>query len=343
MRVAIGVDSHKETLAAAAVDELGRQLAAQVFANDPAGHRRAASWIASLGEYRTIGVECSGSYGAALTWLLMDRGEDVHEVPGVQTYRERKRRPSAGKSDPVDATAIARVVARETHLPTPKRAGLLVDIRLLNHRRDQLVRARTRLVNQAHRDLVILKPGYQKTVKTLRSKRNVRGAIALLKSDTSVRSELARARLDEVLQLDDAIYALGKRIARALEESGTSLMAVRGIGVFVAATILGEVGDVSRIRSKAAFASFAGTAPLEASSGQTKRHRMNRGGNRQLNNALHVIAKAQSRIVPEARDFVGRKMQEGRSYKEALRCLQRHLANVVYRVLVEDERSCVTS
>lgn len=338
MRVAIGVDTHKETLAAAAVDELGRELAVEIFPNDPAGHRRAAEWIESLGEYRTIGVECSGSYGAALAWLLMDRGEDVHEVPGAETFRERRRRRSAGKSDPVDAVAIARVVARERHLPIPKRAGLLVDIRLLNDRRDQLVRNRTRLMNQAHRDLVILKPGYQTTVKSLRSKRNVRAAISLLGDDLSVRAELARTRLHDVLELDDVIYGLSKRIADKLEESGTSLTAIRGVGVFVAATILGEVGDVSRIRSKAAFASFTGTAPLPASSGQTNRHRMNRGGNRQLNNALHVLAKAQSRIVPEARDFVERKIQEGRSYKEALRCLQRHLANVVYRTLVEDAR-----
>lgn len=116
MRVAIGVDSHKETLAAAAVDELGKQLEHRVFANDPNGHRKARDWIAGLGEHRVVGVECSGSYGAALAWFLMDRGETVHEVPPTQTYRERNRRRSAGKSDPVDALAIARVVAREERL-----------------------------------------------------------------------------------------------------------------------------------------------------------------------------------------------------------------------------------
>jgi transposase len=123
-----------------------------------------------------------------------------------------------------------------------------------------------------------------------------------------------------------------------LEKAETSLTQIRGIGPFVAATILGEVGDVSRIRSKAAFASLAGTAPLKASSGKTSRHRMNRGGNRQLNRALHVMAKTQSRVLPGAREFVGRKMEEGRSYKEAIRCLQRHLTNVVYRTLVEDAK-----
>lgn len=127
-----------------------------------------------------------------------------------------------------------------------------------------------------------------------------------------------------------------------LVEAGSSLTSIKGLGPFVAAKILGEIGDVSRIRSKAAFASLAGTAPVKASSGQTTRHRMNRQGNRQLNRALHVVAKAQSRLCPEARDFVGRKMQEGKSYKEALRCLQRHLANVVYRTLIKDAKMAIS-
>lgn len=338
MRIAIGVDSHKETLAAAAVDQVGREVDLRVFPNDPAGHRSAFQWMVSIGEARTVGIECSGSYGAALAWFLMDHGEDVHEVPSGLTFRERNRKRSDGKSDPVDALAIARVVVREPDLPLPKRAGLMVDLKLLNDHRDQLIRNRTRLANQAHRELVILRPGYQKSVKSLRSKKYVRLALAMIKDDHSIRAELTRERLGRMLELDDEIYRFGKRIAAKLDESGTSLMEIKGIGIFVAAKILGEVGDVTRIRSKGAFASLAGTAPVEASSGKRKRHRMNRGGNRQLNHALHVLAKTQSRVVPEARAFVGRKMEEGRSYKEALRCLQRHLTNVVYRTLLEDAK-----
>lgn len=339
MTVAIGMDSHKETLAAAAVDRLGRPLDIREFPNDPAGHRQTLDWLTAFAWPRRVGIECSGTYGAALAWFLMGRGEDVREVPPARAFRERGRQRSAGKSDPVDAVAIARVVARDDHLPTPKRAGLMVDIRLLNDRREQLVRTRTRLVNQAHRDLVVLRPGYHRDVKSLRSKKNVRRAMALLDGDECVRCELTRQRLDEVLRLDDEIYVLSKRIAAKLEQSKTSLTGIDGVGTFVAATILGVVGDVSRIRSKAAFASLAGTAPLLASSGKTNRHRMNRGGNRQLNRALHVVAKTQSRMVPQAREYVGRKMQEGRSYKESLRCLQRHLTNVVYRALVDDARA----
>lgn len=338
MSVAIGVDSHKQTLAAAAVDEVGRPLEIQVFANDPKGHKKAFEWIVALGEDRVTGIECSGSYGAAFAWFLMDRGEDVREVPTARTFGERKRKRSDGKSDEVDALAIARVVAREDNLPVPKQAGITVDLKLLNDHRDHLIRARTRLSNQAHRELVILRPGYQKVVKSLRSKKYVRAALALLEDDMSVRAELTQQRLRQSLQLDDEIYRLGKRIEALLVESKTSLTEMKGVGTFVAAKILGEVGDVGRIRSKAAFASLAGTAPLAASSGQRTRHRLNRGGNRQLNHAIHVIAKTQSRTVPEVREFVGRKMNEGKSYKEALRCLQRHLTNVVYKTLLEDSR-----
>jgi transposase len=281
-----------------------------------------------------VGIECSGSYGAALAWFLMGRGEDVREVPTARTYRERKRKRSDGKSDAVDALAIARIVAREQNLPVPKQAGLMVDLKLLNDHRDHQIRARTRLSNQAHRELVILRPGYQKVVTSLRSKKHVRAALSLLEGDVSIRAELTRERLTRRPELDDEIYRLGKRIEALLVESKTSLTEMKGVGSFVAAKILGEVGDVARIRSEAAFASLAGTAPLPASSGQTTRHRLNRDG----------IAKTQSRMVPEVREFVGKKMGEGKSYKEALRCLQRHLTNVVYRRLQEDaKRSAITT
>jgi transposase len=132
LSVSIGVDSHKQTLAAAAVDEVGRPLDSLEVSNDLQGHKRLHNWICSLAEPRVVGIECSGSYGAALAWFLLDRGEDVREVPSARTYRERKRKRSDGKSDPVDALAIARVVARENGLPVPKRAGLMVDLKLLN-------------------------------------------------------------------------------------------------------------------------------------------------------------------------------------------------------------------
>ena len=338
----IGVDTHKATLAFAAADDVGKLIETKQFSNDPVGHRKAADWIARFRPPRTIGIEGSGLFGAAFTWFLFERGEDVKEVPPGLTFRERNRKRSDGKSDPVDALAIARVVAREQHLPIPKRAGLMVDLKLLNTYREHLIRQRTRLANYAHRDLVILRPGYQRTVPSLRSMKNINQALALVQRDTSIRAELITERLQQILVLDTQVRQIEKRIAGMLESTQTSLTQLKGIGVFVAATILGEVGDVGRIRSRSAFASFSGTAPLKASSGKTSRHRMNRGGNRQLHRAIHTMAKTQSRVVPEAREFVARKMQEGKTYKEALRSLQRHLSNVVFRTLVEDAKRVQT-
>jgi transposase len=216
-------------------------------------------------------------------------GEDVHEVPPSLTAGQRRRRRFQGKSDVVDSVAIARVVAGEQALPSASRQGLLSDLRLLVDYRDQLVRAKTQAANRAHADLVAIRPGYGTTVPNLRAKKHLARARSLLNGDRSVRGELLRRRLAEVSRLAGEI-ALDRRIATAVAETGTSLTRIPGVGPFIAARILGEVGDPSRIRSKAAFAVLSGTAPLPASSGRTHRHRLNRGGNRQLNWALHYVA-----------------------------------------------------
>ncbi|MGH2806585.1 MAG: transposase [Actinomycetota bacterium] len=149
-------------------------------------------------------------------------------------------------------------------------------------------------------------------------------------------AELVRRRLAQMRRLDADIATIDKDIAAKLEESETTLTEIPGVGPFVAARILGEVGDPNRIRSRAAFGVISGTAPLVASSGRVARHRLNRQGNRKLNRALFVVAMTQARIHPEARAYMARKRSEGKSYWEALRCLKRNLANVIYRRLVED-------
>jgi transposase len=333
MGVAVGVDSHKSSLAAAALDELGRVLGARQFPNDAVGHRRLIEWATAQGDDRVIGVEGAGSYGAGLTRQLLNAGEDVYEVPAFVSYRERRRNPSRGKSDPADAVAIARVTARREGLCSPRRRDVFVDLKLLS---DQLVRARTQLINRTHKDLVISHPGYEAKIPKLNRKNDQVVAMTLLRGDRSVRAELIRDRIAEIRRLTKKITALEKLIATKVTESGTTLTVLHGIGVVIAAKILGEVGDPSRIRSKGAFAMLTGTAPLEASSGTTKRHRLNRGGNRQLNYALHMIARSRLRHDPDTRAYVARRQMEGKSDKEALRCLKRHLSNVVFRQLVVD-------
>jgi transposase len=161
-------------------------------------------------------------------------------------------------------------------------------------------------------------------------------ARGLLRGDRSVRANLIRDRIAEIRRVTKKIADLEKLIATKVKESGTTLTALDGIGFVIAAKILGEVGDTSRIRSKGAFAMLTGTAPLEASSGTTKRHRLNRGGNRQLNYALHMVARSRLRHDPDTRAYVARRQMEGKSDKEAVRCLKRHLSNVVFRQLLID-------
>jgi len=336
MGVAIGVDSHKSSLAVGVLDEIGRTVGVSEFANDPRGHDLLIDWIGRCGTERVIGIEGSGNYGAGLARRLLKAGEDVHEVPAFLSHRERKKNPSRGKSDVNDAIGIARVVARGEGLSSPQRTEPFQDLKLLSDHRDQLVRARTQQINRTHKDLVISHPGYEKRIPKLSSKKNLRTALTLLRSDHSVRAELIRDRITELRRLNERISAVEKEIAGKVKESGTTLTKLRGIRFIMAAKILGEVGDASRLRSKGSFAMLTGTAPLEASSGRTKRHRLNRGGNRQLNYALHTMALARCRGDEDTKAYMARLHREGKSAKEAMRCLKRQLSNVVFRQLVAD-------
>jgi transposase len=336
MGVAIGVDSHKSSLAVGVLDKMGRTMGVLEFANDRVGHDSLIDWIDRYGPTRVIGIEGSGSYGAAVAQRLLQAGDDVREVPAFKSHRERKKNPSRGKSDVNDAIAIAQVVARGEGLSSPLRKAIYQDLKLLSDHRDQLVRARTRLINRAHKDLVVSHPGYEKRIPMLTSKKNLKSAMTLLRGDSSVRAELIRDRIAEIRRLDDKIGAIEKQIAVKVSETGTTLTQLRGIGFIVAAKILGEIGDVARLRSKGSFAMLTGTAPLEASSGKTKRHRLNRGGNRQLNYALYMMALARCRGDADTQVYMARLRIEGKTSKEAMRCLKRHLSNVVFRQLLVD-------
>jgi transposase len=223
MGMSIGVDSHKRSLAAAAVDELGRALGGREFPNDPAGHAKLLSWVRTLETPRRIGVEGSGSFGAGLVRCLLASGEEVREVPASLTYRERRRKGSQGKSDPVDALAIARVVARGEELPFTERQVVAQDPKALSEDREQLVRQRTQVANRVHHDLVILCPGYQRRVANLTAKRYLSRVVTLLRGDRSVRAELVRRRISELRRIDRELLRCRSEIGAKLEESGSTL------------------------------------------------------------------------------------------------------------------------
>ena len=325
---AIGVDTHKLSLAACAVDERGVALAEMTFANQPAGHTALAAWANRLDRDAVIGIEGSASYGAALARFLIDAGQAVREVPAHLTRRERIATRRPGKSDPGDALAIARVTLREATLPPVRRADASRELQLLVTAREDLVAEATRTRNRLHADLLLLLPG---TSGSLVGTRALSALAVRLRRCPGLQAELARQRLRDLRRLTAEAGRLQARISQRV--AGHPLLEIPGIGTLLAAKLLGEVGDVGRFRSADGFAALAGVAPVPASSGQVQRMRLNRGGNRQLNRSLYLAALVQLRHHPPAQAFVARKRAEGKSQREAIRCLKRHLARVVFRAL----------
>ena len=332
MRV-VGIDTHKATLAACALDEVGQVVAERTFTNDPAGFPALLGWLHELADVGRVGLEGSAGYGAAAARFLLDAGLPAVEVPPQLSHRERGRTRRAGKSDPGDALAIARVVLREAELPPVRVADASRELQLLVEARDDLAAETTRVRNRLHADLVVLAPGYSAVAANLVADKHRRTAGQLLRRLPGVQAELARGRLTRLAQLTTEIRVLDRRIAALVADH--PLRALWGAGPLVTAKLIGEVGDIRRFRSADAFAMLAGVAPVPASSGQVSRMRLNRGGNRQINRALHGIVLAQVRTYPPAQAFVARKRAEGKSWREALRALKRHLARIVFRLLTQ--------
>src|SRR5215211_319991 len=336
---AIGIDTHKGTLAACAVDAVGAVIAERTFDCTAAGFDELAAWATIAAPGATIGIEGSSSYGAPLAHRLVATGHNVREVPPHLSRRERGRSRRPGKSDPGDALAIARVTLRESDLPPVRLEDRSTELGLLADARDDVVHAQTRARNRLHAHLVVLLPGYGRTVSQLVSGRQLATIETALAGLPGIRAELARTLLDEVRDL-------GRRSAE-LEQSIRVLLAdhpvlgLPGVGVLTAARLIAEVGEIERFRSPAAFAMLAGVAPIPASSGEIRRMRLNRGGNRRLNRALYTIALSQAWHHPPAKAYIERKRAAGKSWPEALRCLKHRISRPVFRLLQEGQSTWV--
>lgn len=327
----VGIDTHKATLAACAIDDIGQVLAERTFPNEPAGFTALVTWLGEQGDISRIGLEGSAGFGAAAARFLLAAGLPAIEVPPQLSHRERQRTRRAGKSDPGDALAIARVTLREAELPPVRLADASRELKLLVEARDDLAAEATRVRNRLHADLVVIAPGYSAVATNLVAEKYRRAVANILRRMPGVQAELARGRLGRLGELAIELRGLDRQIAARV--AGHPLLTLWGAGPLVTAKLVGEIGDISRFRSADAFAMLAGVAPIPASSGQTSRMRLNRGGNRQINRALHGIVLAQVRTYQPAKDFVARKRAEGKSWREALRALKRHLARIVFRLL----------
>ncbi len=345
--ITIGIDPHSRTHAAAALDDRGRVLAELAVGSGPRELDRLARWIAGMGPERLVAIEGARGFGLALCRRLQRAGEVVVDVAAALTVAERRSARRSGKDDRGDALAVARVALREQGLPLISAETNGSDLKLLVDARDQLVAEATRTRNRLHALLLSIAPGYHEHVRDLTSSTALMVARRLAvraRPTDRVRSTLACAAITRLRSLAGEIAALEREITAGLDRAApANLLSICGVGPLVAAKILGEVRDVSRFSSSAAFASYSGTAPIPASSGTVIRHRLHRGGNRQLNRALHTVALTQARRDDRARAFLARKRAEGKTPREARRALKRHLAVAVYRALVMDAQEDLTS
>ena len=332
-----GVDTHRDTHTAAVIDPVGRLLDHHTFGASPAGYRRLLAWLQSFGTVQRIGVEGTGAYGNGLTNYLTGQGMTVIEVDRP----DRKTRRSAGKSDPIDAEAAARAAASGTRTGTPKtRTGDVEALRNLrvarrcaiSHRADCIRRIKTLLVTAPEplrgqlrhlsaRELIAtcaaLRPD------PARVSRPDQAAKAALRSLASHHNHLT----EQIAELDTLIQPLVTAI-------NPRLLELNGVGADIAGQLLVTAGqNPDRIRSEAAFAMLCGVAPIPASSGQTHRHRLNRGGDRQANSAIHRIVICRLRWDPRTRAYMTRRTTEGLSKKDVIRCLKRLIARELYYAL----------
>jgi transposase len=340
MEVLIGVDPHKDSVAVAAVDEVkGELLERAAFPQNRKGLRSLDRWARRFPERRWAMENASG-LGRYLAGRLVDSGESVVDVPPKLSARARVLSTgNAHKNDGLDALATALAASRNGRLAQVDPEAASEALRLLSERREDLVAERTRALNRLHGLLRDLLPGgVARTLSADRAARILRG-IRPKGTSARLRRRLASEVLRDVRSLDRKIADLNGRIKAEVEASGTTLTQIFGIGPILAAKIIGTVCDVGRFPTKAHFASYSGTAPLEASSGQVVRHRLSLAGNRHLNNALHMVAVCQARSDARGGAYYRKKIAEGKSRKEALRCLKRRISDAVFRSLMADSQA----
>ncbi len=337
----MGIDPHKKTHTAVAVDAAtGLVVAETTVGCDEGGRGRLLEWARIHDAERVFAIEDCRHVSGRLERHLLARGERVVRVPPKLMARARRTTRSRGKSDPIDAAAVALAALREPDLPEARLEGPDHDVRLLLDHRDDLVQERTKIQGRLRWHVHDLDLALEIPPKAL--DRRVwldRLADALCTLPPSVPRRIALDLVVRCRELTSSIDALEREISSLMDALGPELLAVPGCGALTAARLLGETGGAARFRDEGRFAMHAGVAPLPVSSGQSQRHRLSRQGNRQLNAALHRIAITQSRIHEPARAFLAKKHAEGMSKREALRCLKRHLARVVFRALQEMERN----
>lgn len=334
-----GIDTHQDLHVAAVVDRHdGQLLGVKEFSTTRAGYRALVRWMRSHGQLEEVGVEGTGSYGAGVTRFLVEAGVRVHEVDRPDRSDRRRR----GKSDPLDAEMAARAVLSGRRLSAPKsKSGKVEALRVLRLTRAGAIRSRVKALQLLRNHAISAPDEVRDQVRSLTRMQLLR-TVAAWRPDyddydhpaTATRIAM-RSLARRILELNNEIADLDELIEPLVADVGARLLARSCVGVETAGQLLVTAGDnPQRLRSEAAWAMLCGTSPLPASSGKTDRHRLNRGGDRQANRALHMIALSRLRTDEPTKAFVARKLAEGKSKLEAIRILKRYLAREMYPLLI---------
>ena len=336
-QVTLGVDTHAELHVAAALDERGRLLGTCTIPTTTSGYAELLRWTGQYGDLVQVGIEGTGSYGAGLARWLHARQVTVIEVDRPDRRTRRRR----GKSDSVDAEAAARAVLAGVATAQPKAGtGAMEMVRALRVARQSAIKARTQAANELHALVVTAPDAVRTRLRRLKISQLVATASAF-RTSTELTTPAAATKLAlksiarRYQQLSAEIDGLDEHLDQLVAHAAPALVAIKGVGTDIAATLLTIAGDnPERLSSEGAFAHLVGVAPIEASSGKITRYRLNRGGDRQGNRALYLLAVGRMGWDPATRAYVERRTAEGRTKPEIIRCLKRYIARELYPVLL---------
>ena len=341
-KIVIGVDPHKLSATIEVVDHHEKVLTVGRFTTDKTGYvamrRHVAAWPT-----RVWAVEGSNGAGRSLAQRLLADGEHVVDVPAKLAARARMLDTGHGrKTDAHDAHSVAVAAVRAKELRVLALDPELEALRMLADRREELAKQRTQTANRLQRLLAELTPGKAKKDITTGQAKELLASVRPRDLVGKTRRRLAAEQLADLVVIEKKMKAMAKELKVLVEASGSNLMDLPGVGPIVAARVLADVGDVARFADRNRFASWTGTAPIEASSGETVRHRLSRAGNRRMNHMIHIAAATQIRLDTEGRAYYRRKLASGKTRMEAMRCLKRRISDALYRQLVADARAVGT-
>jgi transposase len=335
--VTLGIDAHKRTHTVVAVDDAGRQLGRKTTtATTSSDHLDMLRWADQFGEDRTWAVEDCRHLSRRLERDMLAAGERIVRVPPKLMAQVRDSARTYGKSDPIDALAVARAALRHPDLPAAQLDGPSRELRLLVDHRDDLVAERTRCINRLRWHLHELDPSWDPPARCLTRYSNIDAVATRLADCEGPVARIAAEIVADIRRLTGRERALQREITVLVSQLAPTLLSVRGVGPLSAAKIVAETADIRRFRSNNAYARHNGTAPLPVWSSNRERHRLSRTGNRQLNAAIHRIAVTQMRCHDDARTYLEHRRTLGNTNTEALRALKRRLSDVVYRALLAD-------